>query len=304
MLTTAPNFAFELACRVKSELKDIDLSHLRTCITGAERVNPETLRKFTDTFAPVGLSSKALCPAYGMAEASLAVTLVSDKEDWHDTVFDKRAIARGEVIVATEDTPVADRTSYVSNGRPVPRMEVRVLDENGKDTDQIGDVYIKGDSILSTYMGAELVLTEDGFFHTRDRGFLLDEELYLVGRADESIIVGGENFYAADIEHAVEHPLIRKGNLAAVPIVDGGYWLLAEPLGNPSEEELAEACRELAKTAAKNAGIRPTMVGFIPRGRLPKTPSGKIQRLRLRAFVESGEVPLTVSVPPRNNQQS
>jgi acyl-CoA synthetase (AMP-forming)/AMP-acid ligase II len=254
----------------------------------------------TETFADVGLSSKAICPAYGMAEASLAVTLVSDKEDWHDVAFDKRELAGGRVVLATAETPAEDVTTYVSNGKPLPRMEVRVVDEDGADTSDVGDVLIRGASMLTAYMGAELQLRDGDWFPTRDRGFLLDNELYLVGRSDESIIVGGENYYAADIEHAVEHPLIRKGNLAAVPLVEGGYWLIGEPLGNPTAEQLQKACREIAISAARNAGIRPAMVGFIERGRLPKTPSGKIQRLRLRSFIQNGDLDLAVSVPPRD----
>ncbi len=300
MLTTAPNFAFDLSARFKNELKDIDLSKMRIIITGAERVNSATLRTFTETFADVGLSSKAICPAYGMAEASLAVTLVSDKEDWHDVAFDKRELAGGRVVLATAETPAEDVTTYVSNGKPLPRMEVRVVDEDGADTSDVGDVLIRGASMLTAYMGAELQLRDGDWFPTRDRGFLLDNELYLVGRSDESIIVGGENYYAADIEHAVEHPLIRKGNLAAVPLVEGGYWLIGEPLGNPTAEQLQKACREIAISAARNAGIRPAMVGFIERGRLPKTPSGKIQRLRLRSFIQNGDLDLAVSVPPRD----
>jgi acyl-CoA synthetase (AMP-forming)/AMP-acid ligase II len=296
-LTTAPNFAFDLASRFKSQLSGIDLSHMRICITGAERVNAATLQAFTDTFAGAGLSPTTLCPAYGMAEAALAITMIPRNALWTALTVDANALADGVV----QPTAPGDATAtYVSNGPPIPDMQVQVVDTEGRDAGTaVGDVQVRGASMLDHYLGAELKLHDGGWFATRDRGFLHDGELYLVGRADESIIIGGQNYYAADVEHTLEHPAVRKGNIAAVPLTEGGYWLIAEPVTGRTAEQLVAAGREITVQATKKTGIKPSMVGFIERGAMPKTPSGKLQRLKLRDSLERGAITLTTSWPPR-----
>ncbi len=287
-LTTAPNFAFELACRTRAFLPDVDLSRLRMCITGAERVQAATLRRFADDFAGAGLDPAALCPAYGMAEATLAVTLVPPHVEWRELVLDREALSAGVVATGTAVGPV----SYVSNGPPVPGMSVRVAAEPGQD---VGEVQVSGPSLLSGYLGDDLAPTPDGWLPTRDLGFLAGGELFLVGRADETIIVGGQNHYAGDIESAVRHDLVRAGCLAAVPL-DEGYALIAEPSAARDAATLEAACRELALSAVRRAGVRPSMVGFLPRGRLLKTPSGKVQRRPLAAAIARGDLDLLASV--------
>jgi acyl-CoA synthetase (AMP-forming)/AMP-acid ligase II len=284
-LTTAPNFAFDLACRTRTFLPDVDLSRLRMCITGAERVQASTLRRFSDDVAGARLDPAALCPAYGMAEATLAVTLVPPDVDWRDRVLDREALATGVVADGSA-------VSYVSNGPAVPGMQVRVAAPPGQD---VGEVQVGGPSLLSAYLGADLELTPDGWLPTRDLGFLDGDELFLVGRADETIIVGGQNHYAGDIEHAVHHDLVRAGCLAAVPL-DEGYALIAEPSAARDAATLEAACRELAVTAVRRVGVRPSIVGFLPRGRLLKTPSGKVQRRPLAAAIARGELELLASV--------
>jgi acyl-CoA synthetase (AMP-forming)/AMP-acid ligase II len=291
-LTTAPNFAFDVASKAAPLLSGIDLSRMRICITGAERVNPSTVRRFTETYAGAGLNPLVVCPAYGMAEAALAVTLVRPKEPWKDLSLDRAALSNDRLIPAV---PADGTVTYVGNGHPVQGMDVRVVTAPGHDT---GEVQIRGESMLSEYLGAELRWTDDGWYPTRDVGFLSDGELYLVGRADETIIVAGQNHYAADIEAAVSHDLIRTGCLAAVPL-DEGYALVAEANGEPDSAALNTACREIARTASRAAGVRPALVSFIPRGRLPKTPSGKLQRLRVRAVLNAGDLEMTASFQPK-----
>jgi acyl-CoA synthetase (AMP-forming)/AMP-acid ligase II len=313
-LTTAPNFAFELSVRAAPLLRTIDLSAMRICITGAEKVQAGTLRKFTETFEPMGLHPEAICPAYGMAEAALAVTMVRAADPWSLISVDRKALGAGQVQLVDPSSrpapPVSaqdltdeladeldegldeehdDETavvSYISNGAPVDGMQVRIAAPEGQD---VGEVQIRGASLFSDYLGADRVLTADGWYPTRDLGFVVGGELYLVGRADETIIVGGQNHYAADIEQTVQHDLVRSGCLAAVPL-ETGFALLAEPAHDLTPDRLARVCRELARICVRQAGVRPSMVGFLPRGRLPKTPSGKLQRLTLAAALTADQL--------------
>lgn len=285
-ITTAPNFAMELVSRARTLHGPLDLSSLRIAITGAERVSAATLTRFTGTFADTGLRAESLCPAYGMAETTLAITMVRPKEPWRALHADRDAIGQGRVL------PVADGgAEYVSNGAPLPGVQVRVDAPEGG----IGEVQVSTGSLLSDYVGAELRMTPDGWFPTRDLGFLQDGELFLVGRSDDTVIVGGKNYYAADIEAAVDHPAVRKGNLAAVPL-EVGYALVVELRADADPAEQEQVCRELAVAANQAVGIRPSSVAVVPRGSLYKTPSGKLQRPLIARELQAGDLPSIASV--------
>lgn len=287
-ITTAPNFALELASRSRDWHGELDLSRMRMAITGAERVSAPTLRRFTEAFAGTGFDARALCPAYGMAEATLAVTLVRPKDAWRSVVLDREELGHGRLMTSG----TGQGNEYVGNGPPVPDVQVRIAEADGV----VGEVQVRGPSLLSDYVGAPLNLTDDGWFATRDLGFLSEGELFLVGRSDDTVIVGGRNYYAADIEGALRHDALRRGCVAAVPFDEGGYGLVAELNGNVPAAQHDRVCRELAACATRDAGIRPSVVAIVPRGQLPKTPSGKLQRLLIAEQIRTGDLETTASM--------
>ncbi|MGZ4140504.1 MAG: AMP-binding protein, partial [Actinomycetota bacterium] len=113
-ITIAPNFALELAVRTSARIGALDLSRLRSIIVGSESVHADTLVRFADAFTPVGLGESALSPAYGMAEATLAVTMVRPREPW-------RSIPQ-----PAADGPEGSARPLVSTGRPLDGTDVRV----------------------------------------------------------------------------------------------------------------------------------------------------------------------------------
>jgi acyl-CoA synthetase (AMP-forming)/AMP-acid ligase II len=277
-ITGAPNFALRMVTR--NLTSSPDLSRLRALITGAERVGADTLRSFERAYE--SLSPTALCPAYGLAEASLAVTMVRPQDRWSSLTVDSGAMARHEWSEAS------DGTELVSNGRAIPRMGVRVRGGG----DGIDRIEVGGPSLLDRYVGAELQVTGDGWFPTADLGHVCDGELFVAGRADDLIIVGGRNYYAFDLEACVCHPLVRPGNVAALPTDDGSYLLVAEVRGSPSQSELKAAAREIRALQVRRSGIAPVQLVFVSPRTLPKTPSGKLQRHRVQAALAASELPV------------
>jgi len=266
-ITIAPNFALELAIRTSARVGPIDLSRVRAVVVGSESVHADTLRRFADAFAPVGFRPLALCPAYGMAEATLAVTMVRPSEPW-------RAVAQpaGGPAPAGADRPI------VSTGRPLDGVDVRVTAPDGA----VGSIEFRGDAMLSRYIGADLSLTDDGFFRTGDVGLIDGGELFVIGRGDEVIVVAGRNLYPADIETTVTHEAIRPGCIAAVAAHDGSLAIVVEPrAATMSEAELEVACGKIRTAVASQTGCAPATIAFVPRGSLPKTPSGKLRRLAI-----------------------
>ena len=274
-ITVAPNFALELAVRTSRRIGSLDLSRLRAIVVGSESVRADTLVRFAEAFEPVGFRPLAFCPAYGLAEATLAVTIVRPGEPW-------RSIPQRDDQVASGG---ASRP-LVSTGTPVDGVEVRVTPSDGV----VGPIEFRSPSLLSRYIGAELLLTADGYFVTGDNGVMDDGELFVVGRGDEAIVVAGRNLYPDDIETAVHHESIRRGCIAAVAAPDGGLAIVVEPSASSmSRADLETACRGIRTAVASQIGCPLAMVAFVPRGSLPKTPSGKLRRLAISRSLATDE---------------
>ena len=273
-ISVVPNFALDLAVRTSRRLGALDLSRMQSIVIGSETVRAETLMQFTDAFEPAGFRPRALCPAYGLAEATLAVTITRPHQPW-------RAIAHRDPLAPPGTTP----RLLVSTGPPVTRVDVRVAAPPG----DVGRVELRSPSQLSRYIGADLPITNDGYFTTGDIGLMDEGELFVVGRGDEAIIVAGRNVFPEDIETAIEHESIRRGCIAAVAAPDGGLAVVVEPKGIMSDAELETACRGIRTATASRTGYSPATVAFVPRGSLPKTPSGKLRRLAISKSLVAGD---------------
>ena len=168
------------------------------------------------------------------------------------------------------------RKSYGAH-EVVSGVDLRVATTDGL----IGPIEFRSPGMLSRYIGAELRLTDDGYFVTGDVGVMHNGELYVMGRSDEVIVVAGRNLYPDDIESVVEHESVRRGCIAAVATRDGGLAIVVEPSKSMSASELETACRGIRTVVASQTGCSLTTVAFVPRGSLPKTPSGKLRRLAI-----------------------
>ena len=277
--TVVPNFALELAVRTAKRAGSLDLSRVRVCIVGSESVRADTLKRFTDTYAPQGFQPRAFCPAYGMAEATVAVTAVRPQQHWRAISFDGASFGG-----ASFGGP--DPHTLVSTGPPIDGVDVRVPGPEGA----VGQIEFRSPSLLDRYIGAELRLTDDGYFRTSDLGLVDGGELFVIGRSDEVIIVAGRNLYPADIETALPDGMVRPGCVAAVEAPGGGLAIVAEATSSRMEPtELDRVCRSIRGAVAVATGVGAATVAFVHRGTLLKTPSGKLRRLAIRTVLAEGE---------------
>jgi 3-oxoacyl-(acyl-carrier-protein) synthase III len=263
-ITTAPNFAFELATRTARWRSNLDLSSLRIVITGAERVRGQTLRRFSDAVAGAGFDPLALCPAYSLAEATLAVSIVSPSVSWASRFVDPLALAEGDWV----EVEHGSGTELVSNRPALPRVGVRIAGA----TDGVGEIEVAGPSMLDDYVGADLRLSDDGWFPTKDLGRIVNGELYVTGRLDDMLVIGGRNFYASDLEHAGGRvDLVRAGSCAVINGDDGHYVVVAKPRRKAGDGAvLEEACRSIKTEVTRMTGSSAATVLFVERGRCPR----------------------------------
>ncbi|MGW8380586.1 fatty acyl-AMP ligase [Streptomyces sp. ODS28] len=296
VVSAAPNFAYGyVTSRVRDEdLEGVDLSSWRVALCGAEPVQPDTARRFTERFAQWGLSAGAFTPAYGMAEATLAITttrpgapLVADSIDRQAAVADSR------VRDVAPDSEHALR--IVDCGVPVAGAEVRVVDGEGRELaeDRIGHVQFRSPARTLGYFNlpeetADSVAAPD-WWKTGDIGYLRDGGLRITGRAKDLVIIRGANYFPSDFEQAAEAvPGVRLGAVIAVGHrADGAD---SEDLHLIVETEWEEARHEELRHAVRTAvgsrtGVAPAEVHLVPKRTIPKTTSGKLQRSRARALI-------------------
>jgi fatty-acyl-CoA synthase len=252
---------------------------------GAERVEWDALKLATQTLAPYGFTEEALMPAYGLAEATLAVTATPRDQPPRHLVLDGIALADGEL----RQVPVGDScaTRVVSAGVPCGNVQLP-----GARSDKLGEIQVRSDSLASGYFGDRERTQErfrDGAVLTGDLGFVCDGHLYPVGRLDDVVSVGGRKVYAREIENAVDGlEGVRRGCSTLIERPEGALNRLAMFVElKTAELDYPSLASQVALLAMTKAAVPLSECVFLTQGSLPKTPSGKIQRHRCRQMADS-----------------
>jgi len=298
-LSPAPTSAFALLNRLAGRVRDgeLDLSAWRYAWVGAEPVFHDHLRQFESAFTCHGLQSGVLQPAYGMAEAVVAVSLNPPGQSLRVRWLDTRALhALGEVIELGEGAPGS--AAYLGNGKGVDGVELRIADEHGLALGEgsLGHIEIRGSSVISQYLKVEPVRRQDSdWYSTGDLGFLLDDEIYITGRTKDLITRAGVNVSPQIIEWALESSLgLAAGSVAAFSCIDGRLARESVVVVMASNalagRELDDLRREVARTAVRHAGVQVDDLVLIRRADFPRTTSGKIQRQALCRRYLGGEL--------------
>ncbi|MBT2872761.1 fatty acyl-AMP ligase [Streptomyces sp. McG7] len=298
-VSAAPNFAYDYCVtRVGAdEAAELRLDRVAALLNGSEPVRPATLERFLDAFGPAGLAAEALCPAYGLAEATVFVTADRRDEPPLTVECDPGALAEGRVEVRPGGT-----ARLTTCGRPVGQ-EVRVADPESNavlDEGRVGEIQVRGPNVGAGYWKQSERSAEtfrDGWLHTGDLGALHDGRLLVTGRLKDLIVVDGRNHYPQDVEETVQSALdvVRRDRLAAftVPREEDGpedLVVVAEVRrGTAADGALARErlARARAAVAARH-GLRLAELVLVEAGTVPRTSSGKVARAACRERLISG----------------
>lgn len=297
-LSPAPNFAYELCVRkiADEEMRGLDLSCWRAALNGAEAVSLETINKFAEKFASCGFRREALLPVYGLAEASLGVAAPAMGSGAHADVIDRTIFqSEGRAVQAHQRDQAA--LEFMSVGRPLPKMEIRIVDEAGSPVPERreGRVHFRGPSSTRGYYRnpeatRELVMG-GGWLESGDLGYVADGELYITGRRKDLIIKGGRNLYPHEIENVVGRvPGVRAGCVVAFGAPDeaSGTEKLVVVAEARDNTQAAGITREITRAVSESLGIPPDVVRILPVNSIPKTSSGKLRRRETRRlYLES-----------------
>lgn len=294
-LTFAPNFALALAARrtKASDLAEWDLSCLRSVGCGAEPIQAETVRNFTKIFHEgANMPEGAVSPAYGMAEATLAMALTRQSPLKTQIVDAETFEGEGRITDIVEGKPTLE---HVSCGKTFPRHDLAAFDTSGNRLadGQEGELCFKGPSVTPGYFEnpeATAAAYRDGWLHTGDLGYLLDGEIYVTGRLKDLIILNGRNIHPQSIEWAVaDIEGVRRGNVIAfsIPGKNSEELVLTVETRSQDHEALCEAIRQRVQKALS---LTISDIACLKPGSLPKTSSGKLQRRKARQIYLNGSL--------------
>ncbi|ROQ67125.1 acyl-CoA synthetase (AMP-forming)/AMP-acid ligase II [Streptomyces sp. 840.1] len=316
-----PNFAFDLCVRrvTDEQLGTLDLSRWTAAANGAEPIRRETVRAFTERFAPTGFRAESFFPCYGMAETTLLVSGTPLGLSPVNRAVDPAALEQGRLGVPAEGGP--SRTLVSSGVVHAEDFEVRIVDpETFLEQPQggVGEIWVKGDSVASGYWKRPLTNEEifdahitdaegnrddGGWLRTGDLGALEDGQLYVTGRLKEIVIFAGRNLYPQDVERAVQSSDgslgFGSGAVFSVETDREHLIIVQEVRASAVSTDLRAVATGAQSLIGKEFNVSAGNVVLVRPGTIRKTTSGKIQRTLMRKlFLQGALTPLYEVLEP------
>ncbi|GGB90604.1 acyl-CoA synthetase [Novosphingobium endophyticum] len=297
-ISYSPTFGYDICARRISSQSPVsdrfDLSRWRLAGNGADMIRPDVMQNFVNAFADAGFKASAFLPSYGLAEATLAVTIMPPGEGIRVELVEEERLSGSPRDLSRP----ARYRAIVNCGKPVLDMEVVIRGENGEalGDHQIGKVWCRGTSVMHSYFrdpeATEACLI-DGWLDTGDMGYMTEGYLFIVGRAKDMIIINGKNHWPQDIEWAVEQlPGFNHGDIAAFSIeMENGEEAPAVLVHcRVSDHEKRLELREMIRDKVRSITGMNCVVELIPPKSLPRTSSGKLSRAKAKKLYLSGEI--------------
>lgn len=296
-ISYSPTFGYELCARraEAASIEHLDLSRWRSAGLGGDMIRTGPLRTFAERFKAVGFSDKAFVASYGMAEATLALSMSPLGEGLKVETLDIERLERDGVAVTSVDAERA--RDFARNGPVLPHHELQVRDEAGKALPEraVGRIYARGPSLMREYFEqpeeTARVLSPDGWLDTGDLGFLIDGEIVITGRGKDLIILNGRNIWPQDLEWTAEAEIesLRSGDVAAFSVPGEGEEIviaLVQARGGDAESRKALA-EQVAAVLRQRHGVE-VQAHLVGAHALPQTSSGKLSRSKAKAAFLAG----------------
>jgi fatty acid CoA ligase FadD28 len=271
-------------------------------------VHPATLERFAQRFAPFNLKESVIRPSYGLAEATVYVATHAETQPPKIVRFESEKLTAGRA----ERCDGKDGTPLVSYGVPTSPV-VRIVDPDSRTecaAGTVGEIWVHGENVALGYwnkpdqtastFGGMIVAPSAGtpegpWLRTGDSGFLFDEELFIIGRIKDLLIIYGRNHSPDDIEATVQE--ITRGRCAAIAVADSHtekLIVIAEvrrrgATDQEAADKLTSVKRELASAVSDSHGLSISDLVFVSPGSIPITTSGKVRRATCVEQYRQGE---------------
>ncbi|MEQ1551761.1 fatty acyl-AMP ligase [Sphingorhabdus sp.] len=297
VISYSPTFGYDICARRISSQTHVSerfkLNHWRLAGNGADMIRPDVMQAFVDAFGDAGFKASAFLPSYGLAEATLAVSIMPPGEGIEVELVEESELTG---VPGSPDRPTRYR-AIVNCGKAVKDMTIEVRDADGSILPDrtIGKVWCTGPSLMVGYFRdpeSTEACMKDGWLDTGDMGYMSNGYIYIVGRAKDMIIINGKNYWPQDIEWAVEQlPGFKAGDIAAFSVSNGGEETPAVLVQCRTSDEAERAkLREQIKDKVRSVTGMNCVVELVPPRTLPRTSSGKLSRAKARNLYLSGEI--------------
>jgi fatty-acyl-CoA synthase len=307
-ISYAPTFGYDLATRRAggSAGNDLDLSRWRVAGLGGDMIRPEPLRAFARAYEPAGFDERAFVASYGMAEATLALTLTPPGCGLRTDTIDLGYLERAHR--AEKPSPHGRSREFALCGEALVGHKLEVRADNGVVLPErgVGRIFANGPSLMKTYFDepgeTAKVLSTDGWLDTGDVGYVVDNQIVITGRAKDLIIINGRNIWPQDLEWTAEKDIagLRDGDVAVFSATasEGEEQVIALVQVRGSDQAARRAvCTEVANLLRSRHGVD-VAVTAVPAHSLPQTSSGKLSRSRAKALYLDGRFSTTPSPMP------
>ncbi|MBV9451767.1 MAG: AMP-binding protein [Streptosporangiaceae bacterium] len=310
-MSSAPNFGYDLCVRKVGHdvMNALDLRTWRVARNAGEVVRAETVDRFAAHFAAAGFRPDAMCPSYGLAEATLTVTSSRPGQRPLRISVDSADLAPGCQV---SPIPPGDRTSRRGGSVPgtliqscgAPVADTRVYIDGGTAEGYVGRICVEGSQVATGYwtecQDSDPPERPAGRLVTNDLGFVYQGQLFVLGRIDDTLVRHGRNFYAADVAAVCGRVAgVHPGRVAAFTTrpadePDDQVIVVAELRADAdtTAQALARRQRHLVTELARSLGLYVGRAAFMPTHALPVTTSGKVRTAEVRRRFEDGSLPL------------
>ena len=295
-ISYSPTFGYELCARraEAASIEHLELSRWRSAGLGGDMIRTGPLRAFAERFKAVGFSDTAFVASYGMAEATLALSMSPLGEGLKVETLDVERLEQGLAVTSSDTERARD---FARNGPALPHHELQVRGEDGEVLPErgVGRIYARGPSLMKGYFEqpeeTARVLSADGWLDTGDLGFLTEGEIVITGRGKDLIILNGRNIWPQDLEWTAEAEIesLRSGDVAAFSTPGEGEEIvvvLVQARGGDVDSR-----RALAENVATVLRVRHSVevqVHLVGAHALPQTSSGKLSRSKAKAAFLAG----------------
>ncbi|WP_374530800.1 fatty acyl-AMP ligase [Novosphingobium sp.] len=297
-ISYSPTFGYDICARRISSQSHVserfDLSRWRLAGNGADMIRPDVMQGFVNAFAEAGFKASAFLPSYGLAEATLAVTIMPPGEGIRVELVEEERLSG----TPRDLSRPARYRAIVNCGKAVKDMALEIRGERGEvlADHRIGKVWCKGPSVMVGYFRDPEATEEclvDGWLDTGDMGYMVDGYLFIVGRAKDMIIINGKNHWPQDIEWAVEQlPGFNHGDIAAFSVeTENGEEAPAVLVHCRVSDPVARVeLRDMIRDKVRSITGMNCIVELVPPRTLPRTSSGKLSRAKAKKLYLSGEI--------------
>ncbi|CAN5367413.1 fatty acyl-AMP ligase [soil metagenome] len=294
-ITLAPNFAYDLAVKALTKAVDLelDLSRIIVAANGSEAVHAKTINAFLAATQQYGVNRDIFFPCYGLTEATLFMTGHTFEET--NKILKVATASLIKDCVSLEPNCKQETTELVSCGPVIPKHKLAIVDIDSLQAlpaYHIGEIWVKGPCIAAGYwqknaetnitFQAQLKNSNEDYLRTGDLGFL-DEQgwVYVCGRLKNMLVIRGKNYYAEDIEHAIEnaHSAIAVYGTVALGLDKNNeeYLVVIQEI-EESVSNYDEIFNAIKTCVMQQNHLAVSEIILIAKNTLARTATGKIKR--------------------------